>query len=51
MTASFQPASDDVTSLQRLVTDYAYALDVLDQYDHQVLEIRDTTPDGVFPSM
>ncbi|OQP61220.1 hypothetical protein A3860_05775 [Niastella vici] len=44
----FQPTKDDITSLQQVVTDYAYALDVLDQYDHQVLEIRDTTPDGLY---
>ena len=39
----FQPTNEDITSLQHVVTDYAYALDVLDQYDHQVLEIHDTT--------
>lgn len=32
--------SDEATGLLRVVTDYAYALDVLDRYDHQVLEGR-----------
>jgi prophage maintenance system killer protein len=35
--------SDEATGLLKIVTDYTYALDVLDQYDHQVLEIHDTT--------
>jgi prophage maintenance system killer protein len=35
--------TDEATGLIKIVTDYAYALDVLDQYDHQVLEIHDTT--------
>ena len=35
--------SDEATGLIKVVTDYTYALDVLDQYDHQVLEIHDTT--------
>jgi prophage maintenance system killer protein len=48
MTARFQPTHDDVTSLQKLVSDYAYALDVLDQYDHQVLAISDTTADSLY---
>ncbi len=33
--------SDEATGLLKVVTDYAYALDVLDRYDHQVLEIED----------
>ncbi len=32
--------SDEATGLLKVVTDYAYALDVLDRYDHQVLEIE-----------
>jgi len=44
----FQPTNDDITNLQQVVTDYAYALDVLDQYDHQVLAITDTTADGIY---
>ena len=43
MTDRLEPASDDMATLQKVVTDFAYALDVLDQYDHQVLEIHDTT--------
>jgi prophage maintenance system killer protein len=35
--------SDQANGLLKVVTDYTYALDVLDQYDHQVLEIRGTT--------
>lgn len=35
--------SDEATGLLQIVTDYTYALDVLDKYDHQVLEIEDTT--------
>jgi prophage maintenance system killer protein len=31
-----------------VITDYTYALDVLDQYDHQILEIHDTTPQELF---
>lgn len=48
MSVHFQPTSDDVTSLQKIVSDYTYALDVLDQYDHQVLAINDTTADGLY---
>lgn len=35
--------SEEATGLLKVVTDYTYALDVLDQYDHQVLEIDNTT--------
>ncbi|HMH23688.1 MAG TPA: RhuM family protein [Puia sp.] len=40
--------SDEATGLLKVVTDYAYALDILDQYDHQILEIRSTTSDESF---
>lgn len=40
--------SDEATGLLKVVTDYAYALDVLDQYDHQVLEIEATTKKELF---
>ena len=40
--------SDEATGLLKVVTDYAYALDVLDRYDHQVLEIEDTSPKELF---
>ena len=37
--ASSQSLSgDQATGLLRVLTDYTYALDVLDKYDHQVLE-------------
>lgn len=31
-----------------MVTDYTYALDILDKYDHQELTIEGTTPDELF---
>ena len=40
--------SEEATGLLKVVTDYTYALDVLDQYDHQVLEIHDTTSAELF---
>src|SRR6202022_576008 len=40
--------SDEATGLLRVVTDYAYALDVLDRYDHQVLEIEATSSKELF---
>jgi hypothetical protein len=40
--------TDEATGLLRVVTDYAYALDVLDRYDHQVLEIEATSPKELF---
>src|SRR5688572_20398736 len=43
MTDRLEPPADDITTLQKVVGDYTYALDILDQYDHQVLEIQATT--------
>ena len=40
--------SDEATGLLKVVTDYAYALDVLDKYDHQLLEIEGTSPRELF---
>ncbi|MDR6783897.1 prophage maintenance system killer protein [Pedobacter africanus] len=40
--------SDEATGLLRVVTDYAYALDVLDKYDHQELTIEGTTSQELF---
>ena len=40
--------SIEATGLLKVITDYAYALDVLDRYDHQVLEIEETTATGLF---
>ncbi|WP_209435577.1 virulence RhuM family protein [Pedobacter kyungheensis] len=39
-------SSEEAVGLLRVVTDYAYALDVLDKYDHQQLAIENTTRDG-----
>ena len=41
-------SSDEATGLLKVITDYTYALDVLDKYDHQVLEINDTTKEELF---
>jgi prophage maintenance system killer protein len=40
--------TSEATGLLKVITDYSYALDILDQYDHQVLEINSTTPTEVF---
>lgn len=40
--------SDEATGLLKVLSDYAYALDILDKYDHQVVEITGTTSDDVF---
>lgn len=40
--------SDEATGLLRVVTDYAYALDILDKYDHQQLAIEGTTARELF---
>lgn len=40
--------SDEATGLLKVIADYTYALDVLDQYDHQILEIHDTTAEELF---
>ena len=40
--------SDEATGLIKVVMDYAYALDVLDRYDHQKLEINSTTRRELF---
>jgi prophage maintenance system killer protein len=39
---------DEATGLLKVLTDYTYALDVLDRYDHQVLEIEATSPRELF---
>jgi len=41
-------SSEEATGLLKVITDYTYALDVLDQYDHQMLEIHDTTKEELF---
>jgi prophage maintenance system killer protein len=40
--------TDEAIGLLKVVTDYAYALEVLDRYDHQVLEIEATSPKELF---
>ncbi len=40
--------ADEATGLLRVLTDYAYALDVLDKYDHQQLAIAETTTNAIF---
>lgn len=39
---------DESQGLIKIVSDYAYALDVLDQYDYQNLEITDTSDSELF---
>ena len=39
---------DEATGLLKVVTDYAYALDTLDKYDYQSLEIGETTIEAPF---
>lgn len=36
-------STDESTGLLKIISDYAYALDVLDQYDYQTLEINNTS--------
>lgn len=40
--------TDEATGLLRVVIDYAYALDILDKYDHQQLIIEGTTAEQLF---
>lgn len=48
VTSNHTLTSDEATGLLKVVIDYTYALDVLDQYDHQVLEIHDTTAEELY---
>jgi hypothetical protein len=41
-------SNDQAIGLLRVLTDYTYALDVLDKYDHQVLRIEATSPRQLF---
>jgi len=41
-------SGDEAAGLLKVVTDYAYALDVLDKYDHQQLTIEGTTAKELF---
>jgi len=40
--------SAEATGLLKVIADYSYALDVLDRYDHQILEIEATSPKEIF---
>jgi prophage maintenance system killer protein len=40
--------TDEATGLLKVITEYTYALDILDQYDHQILEINATTKEELF---
>lgn len=41
-------SSDEATGLLKVITDYTYALDILDKYDHQQLTIQATTVPALF---
>ena len=41
-------SADEATGLLKVITDYTYALDTLDRYDYQKLEIEGITSDGSF---
>jgi prophage maintenance system killer protein len=41
-------SSDESEGLLKIITDYAYALDILDQYDYQRLKISDTSEKELF---
>lgn len=43
-----QLSADEATGLLRVITDYAYALDLLDRYDHNLLKIEETSGNGTF---
>jgi prophage maintenance system killer protein len=40
---SKQLSNDESTGLLKIITDYSYALDILDQYDYQALQIDNTS--------
>lgn len=40
--------AEEASGLLKVITDYTYALDILDQYDHQKLETENTNTDEVF---
>jgi prophage maintenance system killer protein len=41
-------SADEATGLLKVITDYTYALDTLDKYDYQSLEIDETTKETSF---
>lgn len=48
VTTTQQLTGDEAKGLLQVVSDYTYALDILDKYDHQVLEIEGTSTRGLF---
>lgn len=48
VTSSHTLSGDQAEGLLRVLTDFTYALDVLDKYDHRVLEIEATSPKQLF---
>lgn len=40
--------TDETVGLLKIISDYAYALDILDQYDYQSLQISDTSGREIF---
>jgi len=40
--------SDESIGLLKIISEYAYALDILDQYDYQSLEIKDTSGKEIY---
>ena len=41
-------SSDENSGLLKIISDYSYALDILDQYDYQSLEIRNTSGKEIY---
>ena len=41
-------SGDESTGLLKIISDYAYALDILDQYDYQKLEITETSGKEIY---
>ncbi|WP_220392918.1 type II toxin-antitoxin system death-on-curing family toxin [Chitinophaga lutea] len=46
--ANNQLSDSEAGDLLKVLTDYTYALDILDKYDHQQLTIQSTTTDSLF---
>ncbi len=46
--ANNQLSDSEASGLLKVLTDYTYALDILDKYDHQQLTIQSTTADSLF---
>lgn len=41
-------SGDEAQGLLKVLSDYAFALDILDQYDHQSLKVRETDTKELF---